>query len=70
MLRCAESGLEIDEDCLDTHRPLYQESLKVVQRLKELVSSHLLRPVLKGKESVDCQLDKSTLKYREIRSRH
>lgn len=33
-LRCAERGLEIEEDCLGKDHPLYQESWKLVQKLK------------------------------------
>ena len=34
-LRCAERGLAIDEDCLGTDHPLYQNSLKAVNNLKK-----------------------------------
>jgi hypothetical protein len=35
-LHSAERGLEIDKDCLGLDHPLYQESLKTVQSLKNL----------------------------------
>ncbi|KAE9377885.1 TPR domain-containing protein, partial [Stipitochalara longipes BDJ] len=34
-LRCAERGLALDEDCLGTDHPLYQNSLKAVNSLKK-----------------------------------
>lgn len=57
-LRCAGKGIQLDEDCLGTDHPVYQQGLHDAQelrRLSDLQRSGLLEP--KPKKTIEMPKD-------------